>query len=58
MMHSPIRRLSMFRIKIKEFEIVEIRIEEGVDIGYEIKYSLFPNMLPKGGGTLSLFNVV
>ena len=42
----------MFRIKIKEFEIVEIRIEEGVDIGYEIKYSLFPNMLPKGGDSL------
>ena len=30
---------------IKEFEIVEIRAEEGVDLGFEIKDSLFFNFV-------------
>ena len=29
----------------KEFEIVEIGVEEGVDLGSEIKYSMLPNMV-------------
>jgi hypothetical protein len=33
------------RIKIKEFEIVEIGVEEGVDLGFEIKDSLLPNIV-------------
>ena len=28
-----------------EFEIVEIRVEEGVDLGFKIKDSLHPNLV-------------
>ena len=36
------------RMMTKEFEIVKIRVEEGVDLGFEIKYSLLPNLMLKG----------
>ena len=32
----------------KEFEIVEIGVEEGVDLGSEIKDSFLPNLVLKG----------
>ena len=32
-------------MKTKEFEIVEIGDEEGVDLGFEIKHSLLPNVV-------------
>ena len=35
----------------------EIGVEEGVDLGFEIKDSLLPNLVLKGG-RLSSFNVV
>ena len=45
-MDSSTRSLSMFAIAKKgEFEIVEIGVEEGVDIGYGIKYLLCPKLV-------------
>jgi hypothetical protein len=41
----------------KEFEIVEIGIEEGVDLGSKVKDSLLPNVV-LWRGTLLLFNDV
>jgi hypothetical protein len=38
-------------MKTKVFEIIEIGVEKGVDIGFGKKYSLLPNMvLCLGGG--------
>jgi hypothetical protein len=37
------------RIRTKEFEIVEIKVEEGVDLSYGFKDSLLPNMVLLGG---------
>ena len=37
----------------QEFEIIEIRVEEGVDLGSTIKDSMLPNMVLWVGG---LFN--
>ena len=37
----------MFRVK--EFEIVKIGVEEGVDLGFGIKDSLLPNVVLEGG---------
>ena len=39
---------------IKVFEIIEIRIEEGLDIGFKIKDSLFLQYGVMGGGGDSL----
>ena len=44
-------------IKTTYFEIVEIGVEKGVDLGSGIKDSLLPNVVLKGG-TLLPFNVV
>jgi hypothetical protein len=33
------------RIKTKEFEIVEIGVEEGVDLGFGVKDTLLPNVV-------------
>ena len=33
------------RIPTKEFEIVEIGVEEGVDLGFGIEDSLLPNVV-------------
>ena len=41
----------------QEFEIVEIRVEEDVDLGFGIKDSLLPNVVLQDGTHLS-FNVV
>ena len=38
-------------------EIAEIEVENGVDLGFEIKDSLLPNLVLRGG-TLSSLNVV
>ena len=47
-------------MKTQVFEIVEIRVHKGVDVGFGNKYSLLPNMVLLGGGeeTLPSFNVV
>ena len=45
------------RSKTKEFEIIEIAVEESVDLGSGHKDSLLPNVVLKGGTLLS-FNVV
>jgi hypothetical protein len=44
-------------IRTKEFETVEIRVEEGVDLGCGIKDALLPNVVLLGGNLLS-FDVV
>ena len=43
--------------RTKEFESVEIGVEEGVDLGSRVKDSLLPNLVLQGGALLS-FNVV
>ena len=45
-MGLSIRSWSMLALRtmMKEFEIVEIRVEEGVDRGSGTKYSLLPNL--------------
>jgi hypothetical protein len=40
----------------KEFEIFEIGVEGGVDLGFKIKHSLLSNAVR--GGSLLLFNIV
>jgi hypothetical protein len=41
----------------KEFEIVEIGVEEGVDVGSRNEQFMIPNMVLQGGTLLS-FNVM
>ena len=36
---------------IKEFEIIEIRVEEGVDLGYGIKDYMLLNLVLYGGNS-------
>ena len=40
------------QIKTKELGNVEIRVEEVVDLGFEIKDSLLPNVVLGGGDSL------
>ena len=46
-MDFTIRGFIMLAIanQAKEFEIIKIRVEEGVDLGFGIKDSLLPNVL-------------
>ena len=44
-MDSSIRAGWQLRIKTKDFEIDEIGVEEGVDLGLGIKDSLLPNIV-------------
>ena len=37
--------LSMLAIRTKEFEINEIRVEEGVDLGSWVKDFMLPNLV-------------
>ena len=45
------------RIKTKEFEITEIGVEEGVDLGSEIKDSLLPHVVLGGGDSFNANDV-
>ena len=36
-------------MRTKEFEIIAIKVEEGVDLGHGIKDSLLPNLVSLGG---------
>jgi hypothetical protein len=42
----------------QRFEIVEIGVEEGVDLGLRLKKKSLPNSMLWGGGTLLFFHVV
>jgi hypothetical protein len=46
-------------MRTKGYEIVEIGVEEGLDLGSRINDCMLPNVvLYKGGGTILSFNVV
>ena len=51
--HQWLEQVSNCESRSKEYEIAEIGVEEGVDMGSGIKYSLLPNVVLQGG-TMSM----
>lgn len=55
--YQKLEQSQQLRIKTNIFEMVEIGVEDGVNLGFESKDSLLPYPVIQGG-TISLFNVV